>query len=81
MTKRVVALVAVAILLATTSFFVVVYFVHDTAQRVMVDNEIGRTQRKLRAAIDRLKQRLPIFKVECWEHGTTRPEGVTPVPR
>ncbi|MBB99267.1 MAG: hypothetical protein CML67_06990 [Rhodobacteraceae bacterium] len=46
--------VAVAILLATTSFFVVVYFVHDTAQRVMVDNEIGRTQRKLRAAIDRL---------------------------
>ncbi|MBL6430601.1 MAG: DUF2254 domain-containing protein [Alphaproteobacteria bacterium] len=39
--------VAVAILLATTSFFVVVYFVHDTAQRVMVDNEIGRTQRKL----------------------------------
>jgi uncharacterized membrane protein len=46
--------VAIAIVLATISFFVVVYFVHDTAQRVMVDNEIGRTQRKLRSAIERL---------------------------
>jgi uncharacterized membrane protein len=46
--------VAIAILLATTSFFWVVYFVHDTAQRVMVDTEIGRTQRSLRAAIERL---------------------------
>lgn len=46
--------VAIAIALATTSFFWVVYFVHDTARRVMVDNEIARTQRSLRAAIDRL---------------------------
>ena len=46
--------VAIAILLATTSFFWVVYFVHDTARRVMVDNEIARTQRSLRSAIDRL---------------------------
>ncbi|SDU03831.1 DUF2254 domain-containing protein [Stappia sp. ES.058] len=46
--------VAIAIILATISFFWVVYFVHDTAQRVMVDSEIGRTQRSLRAAIERL---------------------------
>ena len=46
--------VAIAIALATTSFFWVVYFVHDTARRVMVDNEIARTQRSLRSAIDRL---------------------------
>lgn len=46
--------VAIAILLATVSFFWVVYFVHDTARRIMVDNEIGRTQRSLRSAIDRL---------------------------
>ncbi|WP_208979144.1 DUF2254 domain-containing protein [Stappia stellulata] len=46
--------VAISIALATISFFAVVYFVHDTAQRVMVDSEIGRTQRRLRAAIERL---------------------------
>lgn len=40
--------------LATVSFFWVVYFVHDTAQRIMVDNEIGRVQRSLRSTIDRL---------------------------
>jgi molybdopterin synthase catalytic subunit len=33
-----------------------------------------------RAAIDRLKQRVPIFKIECWARGTSRPEGVTPRP-
>lgn len=32
------------------------------------------------ATIDRLKKRLPIFKTEHWEHGTTRPQGVTPTP-
>ena len=33
-----------------------------------------------RAAIDRLKQRVPIFKIECWAGGRTRPDGVTPRP-
>ena len=46
--------VAVAIALATVSFFWLVYFVHDTASRVMVDNEIARTQRSLRSAVARL---------------------------
>jgi uncharacterized membrane protein len=46
--------VAVAISLATMSFFWLVYFVHDTANRVMVDNEIARTQRSLRSAVARL---------------------------
>ena len=32
-----------------------------------------------RAAIDRLKQSLPIFKVEHWKKGTKRPAGTTPV--
>lgn len=32
------------------------------------------------AAIDRLKERLPIFKIEHWKNGTTRPAGTTPVP-
>ena len=31
-----------------------------------------------RAAIDRLKQRVPIFKLECWQSGRTRPDGITP---
>lgn len=31
-----------------------------------------------RAAIDRLKERLPIFKVEAWTRGRSRPPGVTP---
>lgn len=43
--------VALAILLATLSFFWVVYFVHDVAQRIMVDNEVARSQRRLRHAI------------------------------
>ncbi len=34
-----------------------------------------------RAAIDRLKERIPIFKIEHWANGTTRPDGVTPTPR
>lgn len=34
-----------------------------------------------RATIDRLKERVPIFKIEHWANGTTRPEGVTPTPR
>ncbi|KAA5606983.1 DUF2254 domain-containing protein [Roseospira marina] len=46
--------VALAIVLAAVSFFAVLYFVNDVARRVMVDNEIGRTQRSLRAAIDSL---------------------------
>lgn len=46
--------VVAGMVLATISFFWVVYFVHDTAQRIMVDNEIGRVQRALRATIDRL---------------------------
>lgn len=33
-----------------------------------------------RAMIDRLKERVPIFKVECWAGGRTRPEGVQPSP-
>jgi molybdopterin synthase catalytic subunit len=32
------------------------------------------------AAIDRLKERLPIFKTEHWTSGTTHPAGTTPVP-
>lgn len=43
-----------AILMAAASFFWLVYFVHDVAGRVMIDNEIGRTQRGLRRAVDRL---------------------------
>lgn len=46
--------VVAGMMLATVSFFWVVYFVHDTAQRIMVDNEIGRVQRSLRSSIDRL---------------------------
>ena len=56
--------VAIAIALATLSFFQVVYFVHDTAKRVMVDNEIGRTQRSLRSAIDRLLDEEPAEKAD-----------------
>ena len=33
-----------------------------------------------RKMIDRLKERVPIFKTELWERGRTRPEGVTPSP-
>ena len=33
-----------------------------------------------RAMIDRLKQRVPIFKIECWVGGRSRPEGITPQP-
>ncbi|MGF1475469.1 MAG: DUF2254 domain-containing protein [Geminicoccaceae bacterium] len=51
--------VATAILLAATSFFWLIYFVHDVAGRVMVDNEIGRTQRSLRQAINRLLDASP----------------------
>ena len=46
--------VALAILLSAISFFWLVYFVHDVARRVMVDNEIGRTQRALRHSVHRL---------------------------
>jgi len=46
--------VALAIPLAAVSFFAVLYFVNDVARRVMIDNEIGRTQRSLRAAVDGL---------------------------
>lgn len=34
--------------------------------------------RACRAAIDRLKERLPVFKIECWRNGRTRPPGVRP---
>ena len=34
--------------------------------------------RACRAAIDRLKERLPVFKIECWRDGRTRPPGVQP---
>jgi len=33
-----------------------------------------------RKMIDRLKERVPIFKLEVWEHGTSRPDGFTPTP-
>lgn len=46
--------VVLAIILSATSFFWLIYFVHDVARRIMVDNEIGRTQRALRRAVDRL---------------------------
>ena len=46
--------VAIAILMVTISFFWVVYFVHDTARRILVDNEIARTQKSLRVSIERL---------------------------
>ncbi|MEQ9491076.1 MAG: DUF2254 domain-containing protein [Alphaproteobacteria bacterium] len=51
--------VAIAIVMVTVSFFWVVYFVHDTARRIMVDNEIARTQKSLRRAIDRLLEEEP----------------------
>ncbi len=51
--------VAVAIVMVTVSFFWVVYFVHDTARRIMVDNEIARTQHALRQSIDRLLEEEP----------------------
>lgn len=53
------ATVLIGMLLATTSFFWLIYFVHDTARRIMVDNEIGRVQRSLRAEIDRLLAKEP----------------------
>ncbi|MBD8876611.1 DUF2254 domain-containing protein [Roseibium polysiphoniae] len=51
--------VAVAITLAVISFFWLVYFVNDVSRRIMVDNEIGRTQKSLRAAIDLLLRSEP----------------------
>ncbi|MBO0347354.1 DUF2254 domain-containing protein [Roseibium limicola] len=44
--------VAIAIFMATTSMFWLIYFVNDVAGRIMVDNEIGRIQKSLRKAID-----------------------------
>lgn len=46
--------VALAILFSTVCLFWLVYFVHDVASRVMIDNEIGRNRKALRTAIDRL---------------------------
>ncbi len=46
--------VALAIIFATVCLFWLVYFVHDVANRVLIDNEIGRNRKALRTAIDRL---------------------------
>ncbi len=46
--------VALAIFFAAACFFWLVYFVHDVARRIMVDNEIGRTRQALRESIERL---------------------------
>lgn len=46
--------VALAIIFATVCLFWLVYFVHDVASRVLIDNEIGRNRKALRIAIDRL---------------------------
>jgi len=46
--------VALAILFSTVCLFWLVYFVHDVASRVMIDNEIGRNRHALLAEIDRL---------------------------
>lgn len=46
--------VAIAILLSATSVFWLIYFVNDVAGRIMVDNEIGRIQKSLRRAIDKV---------------------------
>lgn len=40
------------ILLAVISVGTLVYFVHDVAQRVLVDNEIARASERLRAAVE-----------------------------
>ncbi len=44
--------VALAILLATVSLFILIYFVSITARSVRVDSEVARTQRALRDVID-----------------------------
>lgn len=64
--------VLIGMALATTSFFWLVYFVHDTARRIMVDNEIGRVQRGLRVAIDTLLAEKP---GERDEDSDTLPDG------
>lgn len=46
--------VGVSILLATTSFFWLVYFVNDVAGRIRVDAEIGRIEASLRRSIENL---------------------------
>jgi uncharacterized membrane protein len=46
--------VALAIMFSTVCLFWLVYFVHDVANRVLIDNEIGRNRKALRTAIDRL---------------------------
>lgn len=46
--------VAMALLLVTISFFWLIYFVHDVARRILIDNEIGRTQHNLRRSIETL---------------------------
>ncbi len=51
--------VALAIAMAVVSFFWLVYFVNDVSKRIMVDNEIGRTQKALRSAIDQLLDEEP----------------------
>lgn len=51
--------VCLALLLVTVSFFLLVYFVHDVARRILIDNEIGRTHHNLRLAVNRLLQQEP----------------------
>ncbi len=43
---------ALATFLSIVSVMVLIYFVHDVSQRVLVDNEIARTARRLRVAIE-----------------------------
>ena len=43
---------AIATLLSILSVMTLIYFVHDVSQRVLVDNEIARTARRLRVAIE-----------------------------
>ncbi|WP_417669679.1 DUF2254 domain-containing protein [Roseibium sp.] len=56
--------VAIAIALSVISFFWLVYFVNDVAQRIMVDNEIGRIQKSLRTAIEHLLKSEPEEKAD-----------------
>jgi len=47
------AAVALAIVFALLSFFWLVYFVNDVASHIIIDNEIGRTERTLRHSVDK----------------------------
>lgn len=48
------ASVALAIVFAVLSFFWLVYFVNDVASHIIIDNEIGRTERALRHSVEKV---------------------------